>query len=93
MEALEREAAILELSILLHETKLRAKSLEEEVLEMFAVVQAIGHADAMLDASSVRPDPVFLGDFEISFNPEACSPLQRVAVILDHAVSWGDTSF
>ena len=62
MEAPEREAAILELSILLHETKLRAKSLEEEVPEMFAVVQAIGHADAMLDMVWDLHECTVLGD-------------------------------
>jgi hypothetical protein len=49
MEAPEREAAILELSVMLHDAKLRAKRLEENVPEMRAVVEAIRHADALLD--------------------------------------------
>ncbi len=49
MEAPEREAAILELSVMLHDTKLRAKRLAEKVPEMLAVVEAIRHADTILD--------------------------------------------
>jgi hypothetical protein len=49
MEAPEREAAMLELSITLHDARLRAKHLAENVPEMLAVVQALRHADAMLD--------------------------------------------
>jgi hypothetical protein len=49
VEPAEREAAILELSTTLHDAKLRAKRLAENVPEMFAVVQALRHADAMLD--------------------------------------------
>jgi hypothetical protein len=49
MEAPEREAAILELSIMLHDAKLRAKRLAENVPEMLAVVEAIRHTDAMLE--------------------------------------------
>jgi len=49
MEAAEREAAILELSTTLYDAKLRAKRLAENVPEMLAVVQALRHADAMLD--------------------------------------------
>ena len=48
MEAPEREAAILELSLMLHDARLRAKDLAETVPEMHAVVQAIRHADAIL---------------------------------------------
>ena len=49
MEAPEREAAILELSIMLHDANLRAKRLAENVPEMLAVVDAIRHTDAMLE--------------------------------------------
>jgi hypothetical protein len=49
VEAPEREAAILELSVTLHDAKLRAMSLEENVPEMRAVVEAIRHTDAMLE--------------------------------------------
>jgi hypothetical protein len=49
MEAAEREAAILELSTTLYDAKLRANRLAENVPEMVAVVQALRHADAMLD--------------------------------------------
>jgi hypothetical protein len=49
VEAPEREAAILELSTTLHDAKLRAERLAENVPEMLAVVQALRHADAMLD--------------------------------------------
>jgi hypothetical protein len=49
MEAAEREAAILELSTTLYDGKLRANRLAENVPEMVAVVQALRHADAMLD--------------------------------------------
>ena len=49
MEPAEREAAILELSTSLHDARLRARRLAEDVPEMFAVVQALQHADAMLD--------------------------------------------
>ena len=48
MEAAEREAAILELSTTLHDATLRANRMAEDVPEMFAVVQALRHADAML---------------------------------------------
>ena len=49
MEAPEREAALLELSVILHATKLRAKRLAENVPEMLAVVDAIQHTDGMLE--------------------------------------------
>ncbi len=49
MEAPEREAALLELSVMLHDAKLRAKRLAENVPEMLAVVDAIDHTDAMLE--------------------------------------------
>ena len=49
MEAPEREAAILELSVMLHDVKLRARRLAENVPEMLAVVEAIRHTDDMLD--------------------------------------------
>jgi hypothetical protein len=49
MEAAERESAILELSTTLYDAKLRANRLAENVPEMVAVVQALRHADAMLD--------------------------------------------
>ena len=49
MEAPEREAAILELSVMLHDAKLWAKRLAENVPEMLAVVEAIRHTDAMLE--------------------------------------------
>jgi hypothetical protein len=49
VEAPEREAAILELSVMLHDAKLQAKRLRKNVPEMLAVVEAIRHADAMLD--------------------------------------------
>lgn len=49
MEAPEREAAILELSVTLHDAKLRAMPLIENMPEMRAVVEAIRHADALLD--------------------------------------------
>jgi formate dehydrogenase subunit gamma len=48
VEAPEREAAILELSITLHDASLRAKSLAKNVPEMCAVVEAIRHADIVL---------------------------------------------
>lgn len=48
MEAPEREAAMLELSITLHDARMRAKRLAENVPEMFAVVEAVRHADATL---------------------------------------------
>jgi hypothetical protein len=48
VEAPEREAAILELSITLHDARLRAKSLAKNVPEMHAVVEAIHHADTIL---------------------------------------------
>ena len=48
MEAPEREAAILELSITLHDARLRAKSLAKNVPEMYPVVEAIRHADTIL---------------------------------------------
>jgi hypothetical protein len=49
MEPAEREAAILELSTSIHDARLRARRLAEETPEMFAVVQALQHADTMLD--------------------------------------------
>ena len=49
MEAPEREAAILELSITLHDASLRAKSLTEKMPEMCAVVEAVRHADIVLN--------------------------------------------
>ena len=49
MKAPEREAALLELSVMLHDAKLRAKRLEENVPEIRTVVEAIRHADALLD--------------------------------------------
>ena len=49
MEAPEREVAILELSIMLHDANLRAKRLAENVPEMLAVVEAIRHTDGMLE--------------------------------------------
>ena len=49
MEAPEREAAILELSITLHDASLRAKSLAKNVPEMCAVVEAVRHADIVLN--------------------------------------------
>ena len=49
MEAPEREAIILELSITLHDARLRAKRIAETVPEMLAVVQALQHADTMLE--------------------------------------------
>ena len=49
MKAPEREAAILELSVMLHDAKVQARRLRENVPEMLAVVEAIRHADAMLD--------------------------------------------
>jgi hypothetical protein len=49
MEAPEREAAMLELSTTLHDAKLHAKRLAENVPEMVAVVEAVRHADAILD--------------------------------------------
>jgi hypothetical protein len=49
VEAPEREAAILELSVTLHDAKLRAMPLIENMPEMRAVVEAIRHADALLD--------------------------------------------
>ena len=49
MEAPEREAAILELSVMLHDANLRATRLAENVPEMLAVVDAIRHADGMLE--------------------------------------------
>ena len=49
MEAPEREAAILELSTTLYDAKLRAERLAEKVPEMLAVVQALRHADTVLD--------------------------------------------
>jgi hypothetical protein len=49
VEAPEREAALLELSIVLNDAKLRAKRLVENVPEMLAVVDAIQHTDATLE--------------------------------------------
>jgi hypothetical protein len=49
VEAPEREAAILELSVMLHDAKLRAKRLAENVPEMLAVVDAIRHTDDLLE--------------------------------------------
>jgi hypothetical protein len=49
VEAPEREAVILELSITLHDARLRAKRMAETVPEMLAVVQALQHADTMLE--------------------------------------------
>jgi hypothetical protein len=49
VEAPEREAAILELSITLHDARLRAKRMAETVPEMLAVVQALQHADTLLE--------------------------------------------
>jgi ketol-acid reductoisomerase len=48
VEAPELEAAMLELSITLHDARLRAKSLAENVPEMYAVAEAIRHADTIL---------------------------------------------
>jgi hypothetical protein len=48
VEAPEREAAMLKLSITLHDARLRARSLAKNVPEMYAVVEAIQHADAIL---------------------------------------------
>ena len=48
MEAPEQEAAILELSHMLYDARLRAKGLAESVPEIHAVVQAIRHADIIL---------------------------------------------
>jgi hypothetical protein len=49
VEAPEREAAILELSVMLHDANLWAKRLAENVPEMLAVVDAIRHTDTMLE--------------------------------------------
>jgi hypothetical protein len=49
VEASEREAAILELSIALHDASVRAKRLWEDVPEMSAVIEAIRHTGTMLD--------------------------------------------
>jgi hypothetical protein len=49
VEAPEREAVILELSITLHDARLRAKRMAETVPEMLAVVQALQYADTMLE--------------------------------------------
>lgn len=49
MEAPEREAAILELSVMVHDVKLRAKRLAENMPEMLAVVEGIRHTDDMLE--------------------------------------------
>jgi hypothetical protein len=49
VEAPEREAIILELSITLHDARLRAKRMAETVPEMLAVVQALQHADTLLE--------------------------------------------
>jgi hypothetical protein len=49
VEAPEREAAILELSITLHDARLQAKHLAENVPEMLVVVQALQHADTILE--------------------------------------------
>jgi hypothetical protein len=49
VEAAEREAAILELSIMLNDAKLRAKHLAEELPEALAIVEAIQHTDDLLD--------------------------------------------
>jgi hypothetical protein len=49
MESAKREATILELSTSLHDVRLQARHLTEDVPKMFAVVQALQHADAMLD--------------------------------------------
>jgi hypothetical protein len=40
---------MLELSITLHDARLRAKRMAETVPEMLAVVQALQHADTMLE--------------------------------------------
>ncbi len=49
MEAAEREAAILELSIMLNDAQLRAKHLAEKLPEVLVVVEAIQYADDLLD--------------------------------------------
>jgi hypothetical protein len=49
VKAPEREAAILELSVMVHDANLRAKRLAENVPEMLAVVDAIRHTDDMLE--------------------------------------------
>jgi hypothetical protein len=49
VNAPEREAAIFELPVMLHDAKVHARRLRENVPEMLAVVEAIRHADAMLD--------------------------------------------
>ncbi len=62
MEAPERETAILELSVMLHDAKLRAKRLEENMPEMRAVAEAIRHADALLDMVWDLHECTTLGD-------------------------------
>jgi len=49
VEAAEREAAILELSIMLNDAQLRAKRLAEKLPEVLVVVEAIKYADDLLD--------------------------------------------
>jgi hypothetical protein len=49
VEAAEREAAILELSIMLNDAQLQAKRVAEKMPEMLTVVEAIRHVDDLLD--------------------------------------------
>jgi hypothetical protein len=62
VKAPEREAAILELSVTLHEAKLQAKRLTENMPEMRAVAEAIRHADTMLDMVWDLHECTTLGD-------------------------------
>ncbi len=62
MEAAEREAAILELSIMLNDAKLRAKHLAEELPEALAIVEAIQHTDDLLDMAWELHEGTTYGD-------------------------------
>ncbi len=60
MEAAEREAAILELSIMLNDAQLQAKRVAEKMPEMLTVVEAIRHVDDLLDMVwELHNDPTY----------------------------------
>jgi hypothetical protein len=62
VEAAEREAAILELSIMLNDARLRARRVAEELPEALPVVEAIQHADDLLDMAWELHDGATYGD-------------------------------
>ena len=62
MEAAVREAAILELSIMLNDARLRARRVAEELPEALAVVEAIQHTDDLLDMAWELHEGTTYGD-------------------------------